>query len=73
MPSSRWGKYKAAAWIAALSLFALSGSTALAALSYTPQITDNGLRYLVVNGEFETADDVSKFVASVQMNNPLAS
>lgn len=72
MPSLRWVKYKSAAWVAVLGLLTLSANTALAALSYTAQVTDNGLRYLVVNGEFETTDDLSKFVASVQISNTQA-
>jgi hypothetical protein len=58
--------------LAAFGLFAASCSPALAALTYTPQVTDNGLRYLIVNGEFEGTDDLSKFVTSAQISNTQA-
>ncbi|MDR6904207.1 SH3 domain-containing protein [Rhizobium miluonense] len=58
--------------LAALSLLATSGSPALAALSYAPGVTDNGLHYLIVNGEFESTDDLSKFVTSAQISSTQA-
>jgi|UPI0006459EF6 hypothetical protein len=72
MPNLPCGKYRGAALLVALGLLAASGSPVLAALSYTPGVTDNGLHYLIVNGEFESTDDLSKFVTSAQISNTQA-
>jgi hypothetical protein len=52
--------------LGAALLFGALGCSAEAALVYTPGHTDDGGSYLVVSGEFEASDDVSKFLAAVQ-------
>lgn len=65
---SSWKMSKSITLMATLAVFVLGIERASAALSYVP-LTESGLRYLVIGGEIETTDDLSKFVAAVQINN----
>jgi len=55
-----------------LSAVVLTPPTAQASLRYMPDQTADGVRYVVVEGEFEYGDDLTGFAAAVKSHNPVA-
>lgn len=53
-------------------LFYAIVSPAFAELKYSEDRTDDGIRYVVVSGEFDHSDDLSKFVEIIKSHNPVA-
>jgi hypothetical protein len=60
------GKARATAFVFVLLGFALSTGQAKANLTYVPERTDGGESFLIISGEIEATDDLSKFVSAVQ-------
>lgn len=59
-----------------IALALVSGFLAIhvasAGLSYNAEQTSDGLKYLIVGGEFEYGDDLSHFALAVRTHNPIA-